>query len=300
MSAARRMIVVTGREGQVVRSLIERGGHLPDLEFVALGRPQLDLADTARISDVLTTIKPDAIVSAAAYTAVDKAESDIEAAFRINGEAPREIAKAASQLRIPVVHLSTDYVFDGSKTAAYSEADPVSPLGVYGASKLLGEQAIAKATDDHVILRTAWVYSPFGRNFLLTMLRLAREHAEISVVDDQIGNPTSSLDIADGVVTVLRNLFASDAPELRGTFHITGSGTASWAEFAMHIFSAAGKFGLPTASVKRISTDEYPTPARRPANSQLSCERLALVHGVRLPPWRDSVLTTVDRLVADA
>lgn len=298
MTTSRRKIIVTGCEGQVVRSILERGNNRSDLEFIALGRPQLDLFEITRITETLMAAKPDAIVSAAAYTAVDRAESDVDAAFRINGEAPREIADVASRMGIPVVHLSTDYVFDGTKSGPYLETDPVCPLGVYGASKLFGEQAVAETTDNHAVLRTAWVYSPFGNNFLITMLRLARERTEVSVVDDQIGNPTSALDIADGVISVLQNLLTSDAPELRGTFHMTGSGTASWADFANHIFRAAASLGAPSASVKRISTDEYPTPAKRPGNSQLSCERLANIHGVRLPQWQDSVVSVVNRLIA--
>lgn len=295
--SAKRKVIITGCEGQVVRSLLERGSQRSDLEFVAVGRPRLDLGDIASIAETLVTSKPDAIVSAAAYTAVDKAETEALAAFRINGDAPREIARAASVLGIPVVHLSTDYVFDGSKKGAYSESDPVCPLGVYGASKLLGEQAIAETTDNYAVLRTAWVYSPFSKNFLITMLRLAQDRDEISVVDDQFGNPTSALDIADGVIVALQNMLSSDAPELRGTFHMTGSGTASWADFATHIFTVAESLGAPTAKVKRISTKEYPTPARRPVNSRLSCERLAQIHDVHLPQWQDSTATVVKRLI---
>ncbi|NRQ18230.1 dTDP-4-dehydrorhamnose reductase [Ensifer sesbaniae] len=291
-----RKVIVTGCEGQVARSIIERAMHLRELEFVTIGRPELDLADPAGLTKKLVDLKPNAIVSAAAYTAVDKAEGDVKTAFRINGEAPREIAKAASVLRIPLVHLSTDYVFDGSKSDPYSETDLTCPVSVYGASKLLGEQAIADTTDNYAVLRTAWVYSPFSRNFLLTMLRLAQDREEISVVDDQHGNPTSALDIADGVIAVVQNLIASDASELRGTFHMTASGTASWADFASYIFAVANDLGIPTSRVRRISTNEYPTPARRPANSRLSCERLADIHGVRLPDWQASTMAVIKRL----
>lgn len=295
--SSRRKIVITGSEGQIVRSIVERGYGSPELEFVALRRSKLDLTATTQIAETIIALKPDAIISAAAYTAVDQAESDAGAAFVINAEAPREIAKAAAQLRVPIIHLSTDYVFDGTKCGAYLETDLASPLGVYGTSKLLGERAVAETTDNHVVLRTAWVYSPFGRNFLITMLRLAQQHQEISVVDDQFGNPTSAFDIADGLISVLRNLFASNATKFRGTFHMAGTGVASWADFATQIFSAAEGLGAPAAKVKRISTKEYPTPAKRPANSQLSCERLANIHRVRLAQWQNSALAVVKRVI---
>ncbi len=230
--------------------------------------------------------KPNVIVSAAAYTAVDKAESDEEAATVINGIAPGKIAEVAAALGVPVIHLSTDYVFDGSKSSPYLESDPVAPIGAYGRSKLAGEQAVAAATTNHAILRTAWVYSPFGKNFLKTMLKLAETRDSLNVVDDQIGNPTSSLDIADAVLTVASNLLASDDPALRGTFHMTGAGEASWADFAVEIFARSAQVDGVTAEVGRILSSAYPTPAKRPANSRLDCSLLEARHGAKLPDWR--------------
>ena len=297
MSGRMRRMVVTGREGQVARGLVERGAAGGRFEIVTLGRPALDLAAPESLEAVLVESRPDVIVSAAAFTAVDQAEAEEALAAAVNGIAPGRIAAAAASLGVPVIHLSTDYVFDGAKDAPYREDDPVAPLGAYGRTKLAGERAVAVSTENHVILRTAWVYSPFGRNFLKTMLRLAEGRDRIAVVADQIGNPTSALDIADGIVAVAENLLGSDTPALRGTFHMTGGGEASWADFAEAVFARSAALGGPFAAVERIPASAYPTPARRPANSRLDCEKLAAVHGVRLGDWQAAVAATVERLV---
>jgi dTDP-4-dehydrorhamnose reductase len=290
-------IVVTGCNGQVARSLAEMGDG-SNHQIVLLGRPNLDLAgDAQAIADALAAAHPDAIVSAAAYTAVDKAESEPVQAFRVNAAGAGAIAAAAAKLGVPLVHLSTDYVFDGSKDRLYAEDDATSPTGVYGASKLAGERAVLDAHRNSAILRTAWVYSPFGANFVKTMLRLAADRDEVAVVADQRGNPTSALDIADGILTVAENLVAKDGAELCGIFHMTGDGEATWAEFAEHIFAASAAAGGPSARVRPIGTADYPTPAQRPANSRLDCSKLARAHGVRLPDWRSSTRQIVERLV---
>ena len=284
-------IVVTGREGQVVRSLIERAQRH---DIVPLGRPELDLAgDADAIVRTIEAARPDMIVSAAAYTAVDKAESERDLAFAINADGPAALARAASELAVPLIHLSTDYVFDGTKASPYVETDPTGPAGVYGASKLAGEVAVLSSHDDVAILRTAWVYSPFGANFVKTMLRLAQTREEVGVVADQFGNPTSALDIADGIITVADNLLADTDPTKRGLFHMTAADEASWADFAKAIFEAAGS---PTR-VRPITTADYPTPAVRPANSRLDSAKLAHAHGVRLPDWRHSMEQVVGRLL---
>jgi dTDP-4-dehydrorhamnose reductase len=290
-------MVVTGREGQVVRSLIERASGT-QFEIVPIGRPELDLAGTLdEIVAVIRAARPDVVVSAAAYTQVDKAESESDLAFAINGRGPEAVARAAHRLEVPLIHLSTDYVFDGSKSSAYVETDETEPTGVYGASKLAGERAVLAQHDNVAVLRTAWVYSPFGANFVKTMLRLAGERDEIGVVADQHGNPTSALDIADGVLHVAANLCRDREQAQCGTFHMTATGQATWAEFAEAIFAASDEVGGPTARVKHIRTIDYPTPAKRPANSRLDSARLARVHGVRLPEWRDSVKDVVRRLL---
>lgn len=288
-------IAVTGKTGQVVTSMIERAGD--GVTIIPLGRPEMDLADPATIAPALAAARADVVVSAAAYTAVDRAESEAEAAFAVNATGAGGVAAAASALGLPLIHISTDYVFDGSKSEAYCESDPVAPLGVYGASKLAGEQAVIEAAPDAVILRTAWVYSPFGANFVKTMLRLAETREELGVVADQIGNPTSALDIADTVLAIAQRLYGEPAQAPRGTFHMTGGGEASWADLAEAIFAISAECGGPTARVRRISTAEYPTPAARPANSRLDATRLYDTYGMRLPDWRASLASTVTRLV---
>ena len=292
-----RRMVVTGREGQVVRSLLERGQLDKTFELVALGRPVLDLSDPDRIEATLREARPDVIVSAAAYTAVDQAETDEAAAHVINAVAAGRIAATAALLGVPVIHLSTDYVFDGEKPDPYVETDPVGPTSAYGRTKLAGERAVAAAAaDNHVILRTAWVYSPFGRNFLKTMLQLAESRDRINVVDDQVGNPTSALDIANGILAIAANLLESDAAHLRGIFHMTSSGAASWADFAAEIFAASARCGGPTADVAKIPSSAYPTPAHRPANSRLDCRKLEQAHGILLGSWKHHAAETVERL----
>ncbi|MFB9048178.1 dTDP-4-dehydrorhamnose reductase [Sphingobium indicum] len=289
-------IAVTGKTGQVVTSLIERGAAA-GYEVIALGRPELDLADPALVARALEAAAPDVIVSAAAYTAVDKAESESDLAYAVNGAGAGAVAHAARALGVPLVHVSTDYVFDGTLDRPYVESDPTGPTGVYGASKLAGEQAVLAAHGNNsAVLRVAWVYSPFGANFVKTMLRLAGDRDEVSVVADQLGNPTSALEIADAILLVATNLVADSNPALRGIFHMTASGEASWADFAEAIFAASDKKGGATAQVKRITTADYPTPATRPANSRLDCSLVAQVHGVVMPDWRQSLDRVIARL----
>ncbi|WP_407695495.1 dTDP-4-dehydrorhamnose reductase [Siculibacillus lacustris] len=289
--------LVTGTEGQVVGALLEKAAGRDDIEIVLIGLPELDLSDTTKIAPAIEALKPDVILSVAAYTAVDAAETDEALALAINGTALGEIGRAAARLGVPVVHLSTDYVFDGEKPAPYVETDPTGPVGAYGRTKLAGELALAAATPDHAILRTAWVYSPFGKNFVKTMLRLAETRDRVGVVADQIGNPTSALDIAEAMLVVAGNLLAAPDPTLRGLFHMTGTGEAAWADFAAEIFRVSAACGGPSAEVERIPTSAYPTPARRPTNSRLDCGKLERVHGVRLPAWTESTEVVVRRLV---
>jgi len=292
-------VVVTGREGQVASALAERARD--DIEIVRLGRPELDLAGPPdAIVSAIGQARPELIVSAAAYTQVDKAETEPDVAFAINERGAGAVARAASELGVAIVHLSTDYVFDGLKSAPYAEADSTRPTGVYGASKLAGEHAVLEENADSVVLRTAWVYSPFGSNFVKTMLRLAADRDEVAVVADQRGNPTNALDIADGIIAVARNLAASDDPELRGVFHMAGSGEASWAELAEATFAVSAARGGPSATVRRIDTAEYPTAARRPENSRLDCGKLARVHGITLPDWHNVLEREVSRLLQPA
>lgn len=293
-------LIVIGKEGQVAHALAERA-RAHGVTTVHLGRPQLDLADPSGIEDLLAEVGGDLIVNAAAYTAVDQAEAEPELANAINGVGAGVLAGIAASMGLPLVHLSTDYVFDGTADRPYSEDDRPCPLGAYGSSKLLGEQAVTSEAPNHAILRTAWVYSPFGRNFAKTILRLAREREEIAVVADQHGSPTSALDIADGIIAVGRNLLARpDETDLRGIFHMTGSGFTTWAEFAREIFRHSVRFGGPASRVLPITTSDYPTPAKRPANSRLDCSKLSRVHGVALPAWQTSLEPCIQRLIEEA
>jgi len=289
-------LAVTGRAGQVVSAMLERAPT--SVTVLPLGRPDLDLADLSTITPAISAVRPDLVVNAAAYTAVDQAESEPELAMRINGDAAGEVARAAASLGVPVIQLSTDYVFDGALDRPYREDDATGPISVYGASKLAGELAVAAATRDHAILRTTWVYSPFGRNFVKTMLRLGETRDAVSVVADQRGSPTAALDIADAVFTVARNLVASPQDDaLRGVFHMSAPGEAVWADVAEAIFAERERHGGGAVRVKRIATAEYPTPARRPANSRLDSSRLAKSHGVALPPWQIALKACVARLL---
>ncbi|MCC3245479.1 dTDP-4-dehydrorhamnose reductase [Methylocystis sp. WRRC1] len=295
MSAGRLRLAVTGLTGQVVSALIERAPN--DVEMIALGRPQLDLGVRDAVLATLRQTGCDAIVNAAAYTAVDKAESEPDVAMRVNGEGAGNVAEAAAELGVPLLHLSTDYIFDGALDRPYREDDPTGPTGAYGRSKLAGEEKIAAIHANHAILRTAWVYSPFGANFVKTMLRLGETREEVGVVADQLGNPTNAIDIADALIVIARRLAADPSPELRGVFHMTGQGEATWADFAEATFAIAERFGRKPVRVKRITTADYPTPARRPANSRLDNTKLKERFGVALPPWRASLENCVARLV---
>ena len=238
------------------------------------------------------------MVNAAAYTAVDKAEAEEELASRVNGEGAGFVAEAAAKIGAPLLHLSTDYVFDGALDRPYREDDPTGPTGAYGRSKLIGEKRVAARCPDSAILRTAWVYSPFGANFVRTMLRLNETREEVAVVADQRGNPTSALDIAAALIAVARRIRSDSSADLRGIFHMTGSGEATWADFAEAVFAEAHARGRRLTRVKRIATADYPTPARRPANSRLDNGKLGRVYGLALPEWRASLSTCCGRLIA--
>lgn len=292
-----RMLVV-GREGQVARALAERGPALgADVELV--GRPELDLADPASVARALTRRRADVVVNAAAYTAVDRAESEEALATAINGPRAGAVAAAARAIGAPVLHLSTDYVFDGLLNRPYREDDAPRPTSAYGRSKLVGEGAVAAANKAHLILRTARVYSPFGANFVKTMLRLGETRAEVGVVADQSGSPTSALDIADALVVIAKRCAAAGKVEdFAGLYHMSGVGEATWADFAEAIFELAQQRGRSPVTVRRISTADYPTAARRPANSRPDNAKLARIFGLRLPAWRESLQPVVSRLIA--
>lgn len=269
-------ILLTGRNGQVGWELQRTLAPLGEL--VAFDRRGLDLADAGQIAARLRETRPEVIVNAAAYTGVDRAESEREAAFAVNAVAPGILAQEAKRAGALLVHYSTDYVFDGTKTTPYVEDDVPNPINVYGASKLAGERAIAASGCRHLILRTSWVYGPRGSNFMLTMLRLARERPELRVVDDQVGAPTSSLAIARATAQLLR-------PKAGGLYHLSAAGETTWCGFARAILARAGI----ATPVRAIRTEDYPTPAKRPRNSRLDCSRLRADFGVSLAPWEEQL-----------
>jgi len=247
-------------------------------EVRAFDRYGLDLADAPPLAAAVRALQPDVIVNAAAYTAVDKAESERDLAFAVNATAPRVLAEEAKRIGAMLVHYSTDYVFDGDKSSPYVEDDPARPINVYGESKLAGESAIQAAGCRHLILRTSWVYGPRGKNFFLTMKRLGKERSELRVVDDQVGAPTSSIAIADATAQLL-------SKGTEGLYHMSAAGETSWCGFAREIFRRAGL----ATPVVGIPTKDYPTPARRPRNSRLDCSRLKGVSGVALAPWAEQL-----------
>ncbi len=292
-------IAVTGRGGQLASAMLEKAAAMPDVSLMAFVRAAVDLGHPDSVLPAIRRVNPDIIVNAAAYTAVDQAESEPDVAMAVNGAGAGAVAVAARVLGIPVVQISTDYVFDGTNPLPYRETDAVNPVSAYGRSKLEGERAVAAANPDHVILRTAWVYAAEGKNFLRTMLRLAETNETLRVVADQHGAPGYAPDLANAVLAVCRNLLANpQRPEMRGIFHMAGAGEATWADFAEAIFAGSTARGGPSASVTRITTAEYPTPAQRPANSRLDCGKLLAVHGITLPDWRESLEACLDRVFA--
>lgn len=288
-------LAVTGLSGQVVSALIDRAPE--NVEIIALGRPQLELAKRDAVMATLRHVRADTIINAAAYTQVDKAESEPDLAMRINGDGAGYVAEVAAELNVPLLHLSTDYVFDGKLDRAYREDDVANPITAYGRSKLSGEKKIRQAHDKHIIIRTAWVYSPFGANFVKTMLRLGRHKDEVSVVADQCGNPTSAIDIADALIKISQTVSKDKDRCFFGTFHMSGQGEATWAELAQNIFEETKSLGSKHVSVKRITTNEYPTPADRPKNSRLDNGKLKETFGFSLPYWQLSLKTCVQRLL---
>ncbi len=289
-------VLVTGKEGQLVRSLIERAKVKTDIEIIALGRPELDLEVAGSAAEAVRKLRPDAVLNAAAYTAVDQAEDEPERAFRVNAEAAGELAAAARASGAPIIQISTDYVFDGTAEGAYDEQAATNPLGVYGRSKLEGERQVSWHNPDHVIVRTAWVYSPFGRNFLKTMMTLAQSRDVLTVVSDQLGNPSSALDLADGLVALLSRWGAGERTGLGEIYHLGGTGAATWFEFTRLICSELQRLGLPAAEVRPIRTEDWPTKAQRPKNSVLDSSKFARDMAFAMPEWRSSAQAIIRRL----
>jgi dTDP-4-dehydrorhamnose reductase len=291
-------VLVIGRTGQLARALADFPTDAAEMIF--LGREALDLSETGRIGPVVAAHAPDLVINAAAYTAVDRAESEREAAFRINAEAVCVLARAAAERGAALIHVSTDYVFDGRAEGEYCETDPVAPLNVYGASKLAGERAALAANPRTVILRTSWVYAPWGRNFLATMLGLAERGGAIHIVADQRGKPTSALDLAAACLSITPRLAAASSGDpVWGLYHYAGAGICSWAGFAEAIFRAARpRLRTPCPEVVRIGAADYPTVALRPANSALDCSKFERVFGQRMVAWPEALDRVLVRIAA--
>ena len=287
-------ILVTGGTGQVASALAAAGGE----SVRVVGRPGFDFDQPESIVASFRAAAPWLVVNAAAYTAVDAAEDDVEAAYRANRDGPGALAQLCVAARVPLLHISTDYVFDGAKGPPYVETDATAPTGVYGASKLAGEQEVRAVWSRSIVLRTSWVYAPTGKNFVRTMLRVGAERDRLRVVADQRGCPTTAADLADAILAMAARLREGWRDDYAGVFHAAGAGETTWHGLAVATFEEAARFGARVPVVEAITTADYPTKAKRPADTRLDCDKLASVFGVRLPDWRGSLARTIEAVFA--
>lgn len=288
-------ILVTGGNGQLAVSLSALGGE----QVIRIGRPEFDFDQPETIAAAVSRYKPHAVVNAAAWTAVDLAESEPEAARRANETGPALLAAACAEIGVPLVHVSTDYVFSGDKGSPYVETDPIAPQTVYGTTKAAGEAAVLAANPQTAVLRTAWVYSAHGKNFVRTMIAAGAKNPRLRVVGDQIGNPTSSDDLARAILAILARVSKTGwQPEYAGVYHATAQGETSWHGLAVAALEAAARLGRPMPEIDAIRTEDWPTPAKRPQDSRLDCSKLASVFGVQLPDWHATLVPTVETIVS--
>ena len=280
-------ILITGCHGQVGSSLTEQLANYENTEVLAFDREYLDITSQEAINAVVAEFEPSIIINAAAHTAVDKAEEEVDLSYAINRDGPKYLAQAAQSVGAAMLHISTDYVFEGNKIGEYTETDATNPQGVYGESKLAGEIAVAQACEKHVILRTAWVFGDNGNNFVKTMLRLGENRDALSIVGDQFGGPTYAGDIANALIQIAKRITQGDTVEY-GVYHYSGLPHVSWFEFADAIFDVAVEQGVLAnkPSLTSITTDQYPTPAKRPSNSRLSTEKITLGFSVKASDWK--------------
>ncbi|EAR56462.1 dTDP-4-dehydrorhamnose reductase [Photobacterium sp. SKA34] len=283
-------VLITGSNGQVGSCLVKQLQNCTNTEILAVDRTELDITSKSDVIKIVDEFKPNIIINAAAHTAVDKAETEIELSFSINRDGPLYLAQAAENIGAALLHISTDYVFAGDKEGTYSETDTVDPQGVYGTSKLAGEIAVLEACSRTIILRTAWVFGEKGNNFVKTMLRLAQQRNELSIVDDQFGGPTYAGDIAGALIIIAKNIMIQGADfdsSKYGIYHFSGFPHTSWCGFAQKIFNKAVEQGVLNKAplVKGINTADYPTPAKRPANSKLDTKKIIEIFSVQVSDW---------------
>ena len=292
-------VLITGSNGQVGSCLVKQLQSCPDIEFLAVDRNELDITSEQDVIKTVNEFLPNIIINAAAHTAVDKAEDEVELSYAINRDGPKYLAQAAEKVGAAILHISTDYVFAGDKQGLYSESDPVNPQGVYGESKLAGEEAVINACSRHIILRTAWVFGEDGNNFVKTMLRLAQQRDSLGIVADQFGGPTYAGDIAAVLIKIAKSITDSKNTfntEHYGIYHFSGMPHVSWCEFAQVIFDKAveQKVLAKSPNVKGIKTEQYPTPAKRPANSKLNTNKITIVFNISASDWQSALNNLTD------
>ncbi len=292
-------IAVIGSKGQLGHELTALAASR-GVTAAAVDLPEVDITNPASARAFLNSVRPLVVVNAAAYTNVDGAESHQDAAFAVNSRGPEILAKICADLNIPLIHISTDYVFDGTKKTPYRESDPVHPLGIYGLSKEEGERKVRSILEAHLIIRTAWLYSPFGKNFVKTMLGLGKEREEVRVVADQYGSPTSAADLAGAILKIITAFFQEKSPRW-GTYHFTGKGVTTWHGFAETVFEMArNHVPLKVKKVRPVPTEAYPTPVKRPKYSVLDCSSIRRHWGISTRPWQDSLQETLHRIFTHA
>lgn len=291
-------ILVVGARGQLAAALVDVLAE-KDFSVVAVGRPKLDLLKPDSLARAIDAVKPDVVVNTAAYTAVDLAEAEPQVAHAVNTRGAETVAQACSKAGLPILHISTDYVFDGLSSAPYVESDPTSPLNVYGKSKQEGEYLVAAACAEHIVIRTAWLYSATGQNFVKTMLQLAQKSQQVRVVDDQRSNPTYAPHLAGAIGAIARRVCRDRGSVPWGTYHLAGSGHTTWCGLATEAFAQSKRLGGPFAEVIPIATSDFPRPARRPHDSRLSCANIARTFAVTLPHWKDGTAECVTQLLAE-
>jgi dTDP-4-dehydrorhamnose reductase len=290
-------ILVMGKSGQLARSLNDWAVQ-KNIPMVLAGRPEFNLENAYDVDHIVKTVRPKVIVNTAAYTAVDRAEEEAEQAFSVNRDGAEHLACVAEHKRVPLIHVSTDYVFDGAKQTPYVEDDSTAPLNVYGRSKLEGELGVLAFYPAAIVIRSSWIYGPYGHNFLRTMLRLAQTQSAVKIVDDQRGTPTSSRQLAAGIMRMIERLDSKPSTEVGGIYHLTNQGETTWYGFAVEIFRALSRRGFTVPKLWPIESCDYPTRAHRPHNSCLNSGKIERVFGIRLGPWREAMEACLDELVS--